>query len=64
MGLVMILLAGCSPAPTTPPEPAPFELSEYGPHYVGTRKLSLHDANRDDRYVGVTVWYPALQPAN
>ena len=64
MGLVMILLVACSPAPTTSPEPAPFVLSEYGSYYMGTRKLSLHDANRDDRYVGVTVWYPAIQLAN
>jgi len=49
IGMVMMLLVACSPAPTTLPEPAPFELSEYGPYYMGTRKLSLHDANRDDR---------------
>jgi len=46
------------------PEPIPFLFSKKGPYHVGTRKLSFKDANRDGRYVGITVWYPAVQPAD
>jgi len=31
---------------------------------VGTRTFSFNDANRDGRYVSITVWYPAVQPAD
>jgi len=43
-------------------EPVPFPLSEPGPYYVGVREFSSQDASRDDREVGVRVWYPAVGP--
>ena len=46
------------------PEPAAFTLSEKGPYHVGTRTFSFNDANRDGRYVSITVWYPAVQPGD
>ena len=46
------------------PKPIPFLFSKKGPYHVGTRKLSFNDANRDGRYVSITVWYPAVQPAD
>jgi len=71
IGIVLVLLVACNPAPTTIPQatetlpdPVPYLPSESGPYYVGTRILSLHDADRDGRYVGVTVWYPAGKPAD
>lgn len=44
-------------------EPAAFPLSEMGPHHVGTRKYSFNDTNRDGRFVGITIWYPAIKRA-
>jgi predicted dienelactone hydrolase len=35
-----------------------FPLSEPGPYQVGFRTLALTDAGRENRAVGVTVWYP------
>jgi predicted dienelactone hydrolase len=43
-------------------EPVPFPLSEPGPHYAGKLTLDFEDASRDNRPVGITVWYPALLP--
>ncbi|MGD9002083.1 MAG: hypothetical protein PVF04_05400, partial [Anaerolineae bacterium] len=43
-------------------EPVPLPLSEPGPYRVGVREFSSQDASRDDREVGVRVWYPALWP--
>ncbi len=43
-------------------EPAPFPLSEPGPHRVGVREFSAVDASRVEREVGVRVWYPAVWP--
>jgi predicted dienelactone hydrolase len=76
---VMLVLVACTPAtptpeplpqPTPPPvpttgtEPAPFPLSERGPYHVGTRTYSFTDADRDGRGIGITVWYPAIRPAD
>ncbi|MFC2029939.1 alpha/beta hydrolase family protein [Chloroflexota bacterium] len=46
----------------TTPEPAPYPLSEAGPYYGGKRRYAFEDASRDNRPVGITVWYPALPP--
>jgi predicted dienelactone hydrolase len=43
-------------------EPVPFPLTEPGPYRVGVREFSAMDAGRDDREVGIRVWYPALGP--
>ncbi len=71
--LAMLVLVACCPpittvpqvAATVPPatqEPAPLPLSEPGPYHVGMRTFASEDASRDNRQVGITVWYPALQP--
>lgn len=71
--LATLALVACSPATTTVPQatatmpqttqgPAPLPLSESGPYHVGTRTFTRDDASRDNRQVGITVWYPALQP--
>ena len=43
-------------------EPAPYPLSEPGPYHVGKRSFAFEDAGRGNRQVGITVWYPAVQP--
>jgi predicted dienelactone hydrolase len=43
-------------------EPATLVLSKKGHFVVGTRKLNFHDAKRNERYVGITLWYPAVKP--
>lgn len=56
-----------TPAPTpapTPSERSPYELAELGPYQVGMRALDLVDDSRGGRKVAVTVWYPAVQPAD
>ena len=45
------------------PEPVPFPLSEPGPYYAGKRTFTFQDASRDNRRIGITVWYPAVLPA-
>jgi predicted dienelactone hydrolase len=73
--LAMFVLVACCPAmPTKPPVteeavdveitqgPASLPLSEPGPYHVGTRTFTREDASRDNRQVGITVWYPALRP--
>lgn len=50
--------------PKVNPTPISFPLSEKGPYQVGTNKFAFHDANREDRYVGITIWYPAQKPAD
>jgi predicted dienelactone hydrolase len=42
--------------------PAPLPLSEPGPYYVGKLMLDFEDASRDNRPVGIRVWYPAVLP--
>jgi predicted dienelactone hydrolase len=39
-----------------------FPLAGPGPYQTGMRTFALEDAGRDERAVGVTVWYPAVQP--
>jgi predicted dienelactone hydrolase len=67
----MLGLVACGSAPTTMPQAtatlhsatndsASLPLSEAGPYYVGVHTFSAEDAGRDNRRVGVTVWYPAL----
>lgn len=78
MGLVMLVLFACNPAPETlpnatettatvpvvTPEPNPFLLSEPGPYFAGNRQYTIVDESRDDRKIGLTIWYPALQQVN
>jgi len=49
-------------APTPSPEPFVLPLSDYGPNFIGKRTYSFVDGNRDERQVGITVWYPAIKP--
>jgi predicted dienelactone hydrolase len=56
MGMVLLCLVACGPAP--------YKLAESGPYHVGMRTSKLVDASRGDRQVSVTVWYPAVQPAD
>jgi predicted dienelactone hydrolase len=39
-----------------------FPLAGPGPYQAGVRTFAFEDAGRDERAVGVTVWYPAVQP--
>jgi hypothetical protein len=52
------------PSETSTPEaalePGGYPLAEPGPYYVGRRNYELVDAGRDNRQVGIVVWYPAL----
>ncbi len=41
-------------------EPVSFPLLEPGPYYVGKLTLNFEDPSRENRSVGVRVWYPAL----
>lgn len=63
-----VLPTAASPSPTaekplptsqTPPLP----LSAPGPYHTGMREYKYEDARRAGRKVGVTIWYPALQPS-
>jgi predicted dienelactone hydrolase len=47
--------------PQASPTPNPFPLAERGPYYVGTIEITLSDANRNNRKVGVSLRYPALK---
>jgi predicted dienelactone hydrolase len=48
--------------PQVSPEPVLFPLSESGLYQVGTRTFTFEDTTREGREVGITLWYPALQP--
>lgn len=72
---VILALIACSPAVTTPPpatatlpqaSPGPviLPLSERGPYPVGRRMFTFEDASRENREIGITVWYPAVRPAD
>ncbi len=39
-----------------------FKFAEEGPFQVGVRSYKFKDANRDDRFIALTVWYPAEIP--
>ena len=44
--------------------PTPYRFAEKGPYHVGTRTVRLADDSRGKRPVPVTVWYPAVAPAD
>lgn len=50
--------------PMVTEEPAPLPLSEPGPYHMGERRYKFVDTNRDSREVNITVWYPAVLPAD
>lgn len=54
IGIGLLFLVACGPAA--------YPLAESGPYHVGTRNFTAEDASRDNRPVGITVWYPALLP--
>jgi len=56
IGMVLLCLTACGPAP--------YKLAESGPYHVGMRTIQLVDESRGGRQVSVTVWYPAVQPAD
>jgi predicted dienelactone hydrolase len=77
IGIVICLLAACSPIPpqTTPvatlvPVSAPtvirepLPLSAPGPYLVGLRRITVTDPTRSNREVTITVWYPAVRPTD
>lgn len=55
--LSVIILGACA-------KPAPFPLSEPGPYPVGLRTYAFTDEERGGRQVSITVWYPAMPPAD
>ncbi|MFZ5808975.1 MAG: alpha/beta hydrolase family protein [Chloroflexota bacterium] len=55
-GMLLLLLAACGYNP--------YPLAENGPYRVGMRTIHLVDESREDRRVSVTLWYPAVQPAD
>lgn len=67
MGIVLLFLVACSPAAETAPlvtqELAVYPLGEGGSYHVGMRTLKLVDESREGRQLSVTVWYPAVPPA-
>jgi predicted dienelactone hydrolase len=58
IGLGLLFLVACGPAADAYP------LAEGGPYHVGMRTVKLVDDDRGGRQVSVTVWYPAVQPAD
>jgi predicted dienelactone hydrolase len=67
IGIVLLFLVACGPAATAPPatqEMAAYTLAENGPYHVGMRTVKLVDDSRGGRKVSVTVWYPAVAPAD
>jgi hypothetical protein len=44
--------------------PAPYKLAQNGQYYVGMRTVQFRDESRGGRQVSVTVWYPAVKPAD
>jgi predicted dienelactone hydrolase len=48
--------------PTSSPEPYSLPLSDFGPNFIGKRTYNFVDGSRNDRQVGITVWYPAIKP--
>ena len=45
-------------------EQEPLFFAVKGPQHVGKIELSFIDADRENRLVGVTLWYPAFKPAD
>jgi predicted dienelactone hydrolase len=77
IGFVTFLLVACSSATPTAtvlqatgtvsfiaPKPEPLPLSEPGPYHTGMTTYTFTDTSRDDREVGITVWYPAILPVD
>jgi predicted dienelactone hydrolase len=58
--MILVLLGACAPTR----ESSAYALAESGPYHVGMRTLKLVDNGRADRRVSVTVWYPAVGPAD
>jgi len=65
-GIFFLFLFACSPQAAAPAEfpevdqgSSPYPLAEPGPYAVGTRTMTAVDAGRENRPVGITVWYPA-----
>jgi hypothetical protein len=52
------------PEPTATFEPYHLPLSDYGPHFIGKRYYSFEDSSRNNRPVGLSVWYPAIKPTD
>jgi hypothetical protein len=59
MGIMLLVVAACG----CTQEPAAYPLAESGPYYVGMRTVNFVDDSRGGRQVSVTVWYPAVGPA-
>ncbi|KAF0106490.1 MAG: hypothetical protein FD147_2513, partial [Chloroflexi bacterium] len=63
-------LATATAPPATPTitqvisEQEPLFFAVKGPQHVSKLELSFTDADRENRLVGVTVWYPAFKPAD
>ncbi len=64
--LVLLFLTACSPKPTvkqvcleTSGKPSNFDLMEPGPYFGGITSYEFTDAERADRKVSISVWYPA-----
>jgi predicted dienelactone hydrolase len=56
-----------SAAPTPPAAslpPTAFPLGEPGPYHVSRQTLATEDPGRGGRQVAITVWYPAVRPAD
>lgn len=61
----MAELAEATATPILPTvEPPPFHLSAPGPYHVGRSSFSFEDPNRPHRELNMTVWYPAMSPAD
>jgi predicted dienelactone hydrolase len=60
--VIVLLLSGLALACTLPAFAQSGELppTQDGPYKVGAQMMHLTDANRDNRSVETTVWYPAL----
>ena len=53
-----------SPSLTLTKKPSLFPLSDPGPFSVGSLDFSLIDDSRNGRTLPVTIWYPAIKPAD
>jgi predicted dienelactone hydrolase len=51
-----------SPVPAASPGQSAFPLGEPGPYHVSRRTFTTEDPSRGDRFVAITVWYPAVRP--
>ena len=60
IGIVLLFLVACGPTQDS----AAYELAERGPYHVGMRTIKLVDDSRGGRQLSVTVWYPAVGPAD